>query len=146
MDEVARYLSTIPESRLVKVRHFMEVISTAEPALALKYWDYAGGLVGYGHYHYRYASGRTGEYFMVGIGSRQKYIAIYANAADGHQYLVETFRDRLPGCKIGKSCIEVPDRASISDEVLAELTRQTASFFRAEMSKPKAPGTMHIWE
>jgi hypothetical protein len=146
MTEIERYLDSMPENRRTRIRHFMEVIESEEPDLAPQFWEYGGGVIGYGRYHYRYATGREGEFFMVGVGNRKRYVAIYANAADGERYLTEVFQDRLPGCKIGKSCIEVPDKASVSDEVLAELTRQTAAFFRAEFEKPKSPKTMQLWE
>ena len=61
----------------------MSVIEKAEPGLSCRLWEYGGGVIGFGHYHYRYATGRTGEYFMIGIGNRKRYVAIYANAADG---------------------------------------------------------------
>ena len=83
---------------------------------------------------------------MIGISNRKRYVAIYANAADGTGYLTEVFKDRLEGCKIGKSCIEVPDKVTVADEVLADLTRQSVAFFRAEFEKPKTPKTLHIWE
>ena len=80
------------------------------------------------------------------VCNRKRYIALYCNCADGERYLTESFAVRLPGCKIGKSCIEVPDKVTIDDAVLTDLTRQSVAFFRREMQKPKVPGTMQIWE
>ena len=146
MTDIERHLSALPEQRQLRIQHFMDVIIAAVPDLPCRLWDYGGGVIGFGHYHYRYATGRTGEFFMIGVGNRKRYVAIYANAADGTKYLTEAFEDRLPGCKIGKSCIEVPDKVTIVDEVLADLTRQSVAFFRAEFEKPKAPKSLQIWE
>jgi hypothetical protein len=71
---------------------------------------------------------------------------LYANAADENRYLVETYADRFPDCKTGKSCIEVTDKTDIDDEALADLTRQTVAFFRAEFEKPRTPKSIHLWE
>ena len=146
MTDIERYLEAIPEQRRLRIRHFMAVIEEAEPGLPRQLWSYGDGVIGFGHYHYRYTTGRTGEFFMVGVSNRKRYVAIYANAADGSRYLTEAFKDRLTGCKIGKSCIEVPDRLTVNDEVLADLTRQSVAFFRAEFEKPKAPKSLQIWE
>ena len=92
MDPISKRISI--RSLTIVRREFVHCwTSSRRPSpLRTRFWDYGGGLVGYGHYHYRYASGRTGEYFMIGIGNRKRYIAIYANAADGDRYLVETFQ------------------------------------------------------
>ncbi len=124
----------------------MAVIESAVPELPCRVWDYGEGVIGYGHYHYRYATGREGECFMIGVSNRKRYVALYSNAADGEHYLAESFRDRLPGCKIGKSCIEVPDRIAVADDVLADLTRQTVAYFRTEFEKPKVPKALQLWE
>lgn len=122
-------------------------MSSRQPNLGFPaLWKYGDGVIGFGHYHYRYASGREGEFFIIGVCNRKRYISIYANGADGERYLAESFKERLPGCKIGKSCIEVPDKATVDDAVLADLTRQSVAHFRTETQKPKVPGTMQIWE
>lgn len=144
--DVATYLDTLPELRAARIRQYMDIIGSAVPDADPVLWPIGDGIIGYGHYHYRYASGRTGEFFMIGLGNRKRYIALYANAADGDRYLAESFADRLPGCTIGKSCIEVPDKASIDDGVLSELARRSFEMIRAKMNEPEVPGTMHVWE
>jgi hypothetical protein len=146
MDEVDAYLATLPEPRRARIQHFISVIEQEAPDEPRALWSYGDGVVGFGHYHYRYASGREGEFFMIGVANRKRYVSIYANGADGDRYLTDSFRDRLPGCKIGKSCIEVPDSVTVDDKVLADLTRTTVAYFRAEMQKPRVPKTMQIWE
>ncbi len=58
MSDVDRYLEAIPESRQQRIRHFMAIIEAAAPGLPCRVWDYGNGVIGYGHYHYRYATGR----------------------------------------------------------------------------------------
>jgi len=146
MTDVDRYLASLEDPRQMRIRHHMDVIETAAPGLPIRLWDYSGGVIGYGHYHYRYASGRTGEFFMIGVSSRKRYVAIYTNAASGQGYLAETYEDRLPECKIGKSCIEAPDKTVIADDVLADLVTQSVVYFRTEFEKPKTPNSLQLWE
>ena len=40
------------------------------------------GMLAYGPFHYRYASGREGDWFKVGIASNAQYISLYACALD----------------------------------------------------------------
>lgn len=150
MSDIDDYLESLNPNRRARIEHFLKVIDRAEPGLSRQLWSYGGGVIGLGHYHYRYASGREGEFFMMGVGDRKRYIAIYANGAiaDGFEdgYLAESFKDRFPGCKVGKSCIQVPDKAAVSDEALEEITRRSVAYFRNEMQKPKDPKSMQIWE
>ena len=83
---------------------------------------------------------------MIGAGNRKWHVVLYSNAADRKQYLTESFRDRLPGCKIGKSCIDVPDKITVADDVLVDLTRQSVAYFRSEFEKPRAPKALQLWE
>lgn len=144
--EIDGYLAAVPQLRRQRIEHMLDVIERAEPHLPRRLWKYGDGIIGFGHYRYRYASGREGESFVIGVCNRKRYIALYCNCADGEQYLTESFAERLPGCKIGKSCIEVPEKTTVDDDVLTDLTRQSVAFFRMEAQKPKVPGTMQIWE
>jgi hypothetical protein len=50
------------------------------------------GIVGYRPFHYRYASGREGDTFKIGLASRAGYIALYACAADERGYVYAPWR------------------------------------------------------
>ncbi|MEZ4507310.1 MAG: hypothetical protein R2848_16015 [Thermomicrobiales bacterium] len=56
MTDIDRYLASLEEPRRMRIRHYMDVIETAAPGLPIRLWEYSGGVIGYGHYHYRYAS------------------------------------------------------------------------------------------
>ncbi len=43
-------------------------------------------IIGFGQFHYRYASGRTGEWFKVGFSPRKKAFSLYlAGGLDHHK-------------------------------------------------------------
>lgn len=77
-------------------------------------------IVGYGCYHYRYASGREGTYLATGFSPRKAAHSIYImpGYADFKDIL-----SRLGKHKLGKSCLYVNKLADIDLEVLPELVR-----------------------
>ncbi len=75
-------------------------------------------IVGYGRYHYRYKSGREGDFLATGFSPRKAALSIYImpGYADFGDIL-----SRLGKHKLGKSCLNVNKLADIDLDVLAEL-------------------------
>ena len=61
-----------------------------------------GGMLGYGPFHYRYASGREGDACKLWIASNASYISLYCFAADANGYVAERYVDKLPKGSIGR--------------------------------------------
>jgi hypothetical protein len=117
------YLDALDEPRRGEVRAVHELIRAAAPALEP---HIQSGMLAYGRYAYRYASGRTGEWFPIGLASQKRYISVYVMAADGERYLAESFRERLPKADIGKSCVRFKRLADLDRDALVELIREGA--------------------
>ncbi|WP_435660594.1 DUF1801 domain-containing protein [Leisingera caerulea] len=77
-------------------------------------------IIGYGRYHYRYASGREGDFLATGFSPRKARHSIYI--MPGYQDY-GAILSRLGKHKLGKSCLYVNKLADIDLEVLAELIR-----------------------
>jgi len=84
------------------------------------------GNLGYGTYHYVYASGREGDWPILALASRKAAISLYACAAVDGRYVAEDFRDRLPKADIGKSCVRIKKLEDVDLDVLDELVRRAA--------------------
>jgi len=80
-------------------------------------------MLGYGPFHYRYASGREGDTAKVSLASRRQHISLYVSCTvgDGERSLAEEYREQLPGADIGKSCIRFKRPADLDPDVLREL-------------------------
>lgn len=103
---IDEFLADVPEDRRETIRTLHDIIVEAAPDLAPKIWPMSGKpLIGYGDYHYRYASGREGDWFVLGIASQKQYISVYVCASDENGYLAESRKDRLGKVSVGKSCI-----------------------------------------
>ena len=75
-------------------------------------------IVGFGRYHYKYASGRKGGYFVTGFSPRKQNFTIYIMPGySDYQYLLK----KIGKHKLGKSCLYVKSLDDIDLDVLKEL-------------------------
>jgi hypothetical protein len=84
------------------------------------------GMLGYGPFRYRYASGREGETCKLAIASNASYISLYCSAADARGYVAERYVDRLPKASIGRSCVRFKKLADLDEKALVALIKETA--------------------
>lgn len=79
-------------------------------------------MIGYGKYHYRYASGHEGEAMMVGFSPRKAKISLYlaVYTKEGAKVL-----ESLGKYTKGKSCVYINKIEDIDIEVLKKLIRLT---------------------
>lgn len=89
---------------------------------------WGSGIVGFGSYHYRYASGHEGDAPLAGFSSRKAAISIYVMAGfEGSESLLAQLGKR----KVAKACLYVKRLADIDLKVLQKL----ASGSVAEMKR-----------
>ena len=75
-------------------------------------------IVGFGRYHYKYASGREGDFFVTGFSPRKQNFTIYIMPGyTDYQHLLK----KIGKHKLGKSCLYVKRLEDIDVEVLKEL-------------------------
>ncbi len=77
-------------------------------------------IVGYGEYHYKYESGREGDFLATGFSPRKANQSVYV--MPGYEDYGEIL-GRLGKHKMGKSCLYVTKLADIDEAVLEELIR-----------------------
>lgn len=75
-------------------------------------------IIGYGRYHYRYESGREGDFLATGFSPRKAAHSIYI--MPGYQDYNSILR-RIGKHRLGRSCLYVNKLADIDIIVLAEL-------------------------
>lgn len=90
-------------------------------------------MVGFGSYHYKYASGREGDWFPIGFSPRKTNLTIYVLAGfERHAALLA----RLGKHKTAKSCLYVKRLADIDLPLLRRLLEDSlapiARFERGE--------------
>jgi hypothetical protein len=119
----AEYIAAVDEKRRADIAALDALIRTHAPELEPVVMD---GMLGYGPFHYRYASGREGDACKLSVASNASYISLYCLAADENGYVAERYADRLPKASIGKSCVRFKALADLDGQVLGALIEETA--------------------
>src|SRR5262245_53082981 len=117
------YLESLEEPRRTEVRRVHELIRATAPELEPAIQR---DFLAYGPFHYRYASGREGEWAVLGLASRKRSISLYVSATTDEGYLAESYRDRLPKADIGRSCVRFRRLDDLDRDALVELIRRGA--------------------
>ena len=95
---------------------------TRRPA---KMWG--NSIVGFGSYHYTYASGRSGDWPLTGFSPRKQALTLYIMAGfDNYENLLA----RLGKYKTGKSCLYVKRLTDVDQKVLSRLVRESVAYMR----------------
>lgn len=115
---VSTFLEQVEPRRRAEDSQVLNGVFQRVTGFAPRMWGTS--IVGYGRYHYRYASGREGESLATGFSPRKAALSIYImpGYADFGSLL-----DRLGKHKIGKSCLYVNKLDDIDIDVLSELIR-----------------------
>ncbi|HUQ41673.1 MAG TPA: DUF1801 domain-containing protein [Candidatus Limnocylindrales bacterium] len=87
-----------------------------------------GRMLGYGKFHYRYASGREGDSAVIALAERVGGLALYINSIKGDRYLAESYARRLGNVSVGKSCIRFKKIADLNEAALLSLIRDARAF------------------
>jgi hypothetical protein len=80
------------------------------------------GMLTYGRFSYRGRSGRTGEWFTLGVASNKNYISVYAPTLTLEPYVA-----RLPKANLGRGCIRFKRLEDVDLEVIDEVIRASAA-------------------
>ena len=105
----------------LSIAALMEKLSGSKP----KMWGDA--IVGYGDYHYKYASGREGDWFLVGFSPRKQNLTLYIM---GYLEFYTDILENLGKFKHGKGCLYIKRLEDIDTDVLENLI--TTSIKRLE--------------
>ena len=84
-------------------------------------------IIGFGSYHYKYASGREGDAPLVGFSPRKAKISLYlAYESEEREKLLESFGKHTKS----KACIYVNKLADIDTNVLKDLIIYTVETYQ----------------
>lgn len=117
------YIAQLEEPRRSQIQAIYDLIRESAPTLEP---FIIAGKIGFGKLHYR-GKNCEGEWFKLGLASNKNTIMIASCAvgADG-KHLAESYGDKLPKAKIGKSCINFRKFEDIDRDILREIARKTA--------------------
>lgn len=103
------------------VAQLMQQVTKEKP----KMWG--SSIVGFGQYHYKYASGHEGNAALTGFSPRKQALTLYIMGG------FDTYNDlmsKLGTYKIGKACLYVKRLADVDQKVLKELIKQSVDHMK----------------
>lgn len=115
---VADFINAVKDEQVREdcwaVAKIMQEATKAEP----KMWGTS--IVGFGLYTYKYASGRTGDWLMVGLSPRKQNLTLYVMGGfDEYDELM----DKLGKFSCGKSCIYIKRLSDLHLPTLKKLIK-----------------------
>jgi len=93
---------------------FMKRVTGEEPVM------WGGSIVGFGSYHYKYASGREGDWPAAGFSPRKQALTLYIMSGFSRH---DELMSKLGKFKTGKSCLYIKKLEDVDLGVLEELVR-----------------------
>ena len=98
--------------------------------VAPKMWG--GSIVGFDTYHYIYASGREGDWPIVGFSPRKQNISLYIMPGFNN---FEPLLKKLGKHKTSKACLYINKLADVDLEILKKLIQQSVDYMRTKYPK-----------
>ncbi len=83
---------------------------------------WGSSIVGFGNYHYKYESGREGDWFLTGFSPRKQNLTLYIMPGFA-QY--DELMKKLGKHKTGKSCLYIKSLEDINLPTLKQLIQQS---------------------
>ena len=103
------------------VLELMRQVTGEEPEM------WGDSIVGFGSYHYKYASGREGDWFVTGFSPRKQNLTLYIMSGfDEYDQLLV----KLGKHSTGKSCLYIKQIEDVDLDVLKKLVQKSVDYMR----------------
>ena len=90
-----------------------------------KMWG--SSIVGYGSYHYKYASGREGDFMLTGYSPRKSALTVYIMPGFSP---FKSLMSKLGRYKTGKSCLYIKRLSDVDESALEKLIDESVKHMR----------------
>ena len=134
-DQKTKKTKADPRTYIESVEHekrradALQLLELFEQWTGFKPEMWGDSLIGYGDWHYKYESGREGDWFCVGFSPRKSNLSIHSGASnDANQKLL----DKLGKHKTGASCIYVNKLEDIDLKVLEKIVKNSVKVLQKQ--------------
>jgi hypothetical protein len=126
---VTDFLQAVPDERKrddsFAILELMKEVTGQEP----KMWG--DSIIGFGNYHYKYATGREGDWFLTGFSPRKQNLTLYIMSGfDEYDELLK----KLGKYKTGKACLYINKLADVEISVIKELIQKSVAHLSGQGS------------
>lgn len=123
--DVTEFLNRIPDERKRADAFRVLALMSEETGEPPRMWGES--IVGFGRTHYKYASGREGDWFLAGFSPRKANVTLYITSGFG-QY--DELLGGLGKFTTGQSCLYLKRLDDVNEAVLRELVRRSVAHMR----------------
>ncbi len=122
---VEKFLNSVKDEKkkadCFKILELMKKITKDKPVM------WGPSIVGFGKYHYKYASGREGDWFLTGFSPRKQNLTLYIMSGfkkyDG-------LMKKLGKYKTGSSCLYINKLKDVDIKVLKSLITESVKYMK----------------
>jgi len=127
------FLRGLPDDRREDAGAVAALVRKAAPGL--KTWIWRGTLwggtdqtiLGFGRYTQTGRSGKTVEWFVIGLANQKAYLSLYVSAVRDGKYLAQVYGDRLGKVKIGSSSVSFRKLADLDLDAVSQMLAEAAA-------------------
>ncbi|MGM8364941.1 DUF1801 domain-containing protein [Virgibacillus sp. W0181] len=124
-NSVIEFIEQVESPRKREDAYKLLDIFTETTGYKAKMWG--PSIIGFGSYHYKYASGHEGDAPLVGFSPRKAKISLYFATGDTvREDLLKEFGKHTTG----KACVYINKMADIDVDVLKKLIEHSVAFLR----------------
>ena len=125
---VKAFLDSIPDEN--KRKDCYEIMKLMQHITGQKPKMWGDSIVGFGSYHYRYDSGREGDYFITGFSPRKQNLTVYIMPGFS---AYSSLMKKLGNHKTAKSCLYIKklddiDRGTLKELISSSVDHMTKSY------------------
>jgi hypothetical protein len=130
---VDAFLQSIPDERKRQDSYVLLQLLQEVTGETPRLWG--DSIIGFGDYHYVYASGREGDWFVTGFSPRKQNLTLYVMGGfEPHAELLA----KLGKYKTGKGCLYINKLQDVDQTVLRSLMTASVDEARKNASAPPA--------
>jgi len=99
-----------------------EILDLMREVTGVKPIMWGDNIIGFGTYHYKYASGREADWFLTGFSPRKQSLTLYIMSGFSEY---DQLLGQLGKYKTGKSCLYINKLEDIDMDILRDLVEQS---------------------
>tara|TARA_B100000609_G_C17156397_1_gene403695 strand:- start:698 stop:1111 length:414 start_codon:yes stop_codon:yes gene_type:complete len=122
--DVTDFINKVEDSH--KKEDCFELLKLMEKVSGFKPKMWGPSIIGFGTYHYKYESGREGDFFLTGFAPRKQNLAIYNTGFSRYEKLA----GKLGKFKTGKGCLYVKRLSDIDTTILSEMISKSIDYLK----------------
>ncbi len=129
--QIKKYIASQPEPKRTEMQRLHRIALQVLPRCKLWFFDgknsdnktVSNPTIGYGFRVIKYASGKTREFFQIGVSANKTGISVYILGIEDKTYLARTYGKKLGEASVSGYCIKFKTLKEINIDMLEAAIR-----------------------